>query len=97
MAAIESFIRGHADLDLKSLKELNLLLAAIEYLSLSIGGLLLIISITGLFASCYQSKLVLSLFAGALTVPILGLSCPQPALPRLIRPSVNVNKIEISS
>jgi len=72
MTAIESFIKGHSDLDLESLKELNIMLAAIEYLSLSVGGLLLIISLTGLFASCYQSKLVLSLFAGALTVPILA-------------------------
>lgn len=36
------------------------MLAAIEYLSLSVGGLLLIISLTGLFASCYQAGGLLS-------------------------------------
>lgn len=41
-------------------QELNIMLAAIEYLSLSVGGLLLIISLTGLFASCYQAGSLLS-------------------------------------
>ena len=40
------------------------MLAAIEYLSLSVGGLLLIISLTGLFASCYQAWGLLSTLHG---------------------------------